>query len=96
MKEIPVTAKDKAGKVIGTGKCKLYDAGGEVIKDIQSSPEKAAEIVARLNAQIKTDEMNKLRKPAGALSLGSLVKKAPAEAQEKIKDILKKAGIKVE
>jgi hypothetical protein len=93
MKVIDIVAKTK-GQPDLTGKCNQYDSLTEAEKAL------GAEALAKLNAQIKTDAMNKLRKPAtGALSLGKLIASAKAsgkltkDAQDKLADILKKAGV---
>ena len=93
MKEIDLLVKTKGQPDI-KGKCKQYDTMAEAEKEL------GKEALAKLNAQVKTDAMNKLRRPAtGALSLGKLIASAKAsgklskDAQDKLADILKKAGV---
>jgi hypothetical protein len=95
MKELEITAKTK-GQPDLKGKCMQYDSLAEAEKAL------GKEALAKLNAQVKTDAMNKLRKPAtGALSLGKLIASAKAsgkltkDAQDKLADILKKAGVTI-
>ena len=94
MKEIEIVAKTK-GQPDLKGKCKQYASMVEASKDL--GEENALE---RLNAQVKTDAMNKLRKPAtGALSLGKLIAAAKAsgkltkEQRDKLAKIFGDAGI---
>ena len=96
MKVIEVLAKTKGQPDI-KGSCKQYASFAEAGKDLGEDG-----ALERLNAQIKTDAMNKLRRPAGgAVSLGKLIAAAKAsgkltkEAQEKLADVLKKAGVDI-
>jgi hypothetical protein len=96
MKEIEIIAKTK-GQPDLKGKAKQYDSLAEAEKDLTKEI-----ALAILNAQVKTNAMNKLRKPAtGALSLGKLIASAKAsgkltkDAQDKLADILKKAGVTI-
>ena len=96
MKDIELVAKTK-GQPDNKGKCKQYDSLAEAEKDLTKEV-----ALAKLNAQVKTDAMNKLRRPAtGAISLGKLIASAKASgkldksAQEKLAEILKKAGVVV-
>jgi len=96
MKEIEILAKTK-GQPDLKGKCKQYASLVEAGKDL--GEENALE---RINAQIKTDAMNKLRKPAsGALSLGKLIASAKEsgkltkDARDKLAAILRGAGVQV-
>jgi len=72
------------------GEAPQYESIAEAIKTLKEEG-----VLALINRQVKTDALNALRKPSEA-SLGRLVSKAPAEAKEKIADILKKYGIKVD
>ena len=94
MKEIEIVAKTN-GQPDLKGKAKQYESMAEAEKDLTKEI-----ALAILNAQVKTNAMNKLRKPAtGALSLGKLIASAKAsgkltkDAQDKLADILKKAGV---
>ena len=94
MKEIEIVAKTK-GQPDLKGKTKQYDSLAEAEKDLTKEI-----ALAILNAQVKTNAMNKLRKPAtGPLSLGKLIAAAKAsgkltkDSQDKLADILRKAGV---
>lgn len=94
MKEIEIVAKTK-GQPDLKGKVKQYDSLAEAGKLLGE-----ADALARLNAQVKTDGMNKLRKPAtGATSIGKLIASAKAsgkltpKAQAELAAILKNAGV---
>ena len=94
MKDVELLVKTKGQPDI-KGKCKQYETLAEAEKDLTKEV-----ALAKLNAQVKTDAMNKLRRPAGgAVSLGKLIASAKAsgkltkDAQEKLADILKKAGV---
>ena len=96
MKEIEIVAKTK-GQPDLKGKCKQYDSLAEAEKDL--TKEVALSLV---NTQVKTNALNKLRKPAtGALSLGKLIAAAKAsgkldsKSRDALTEILKKAGIVV-
>ncbi len=92
MKVEKIVAKTK-GQPDLNGECNQADnwidcqkiAGGE------------KEAVAIFNRQVKTDAMNKLRKPAaGPMALAKLIAKQPEKAQAQIRELLLKAGIKAE
>lgn len=97
MKEIEIVAKTK-----GQPDLKGKVAQADTWADCQKIAGGEKEAVAIFNAQVKTNAMNKLRKPAtGALSLGKLIASAKAsgkltkDAQDKLADILKKAGVAI-
>ena len=94
MKDIDIVAKTK-GQPDLKGKCKQYETLAEAEKDLTKEI-----ALAILNTQVKTNAMNKLRKPAtGALSLGKLIASAKAcgklseKARNQLADILKAAGV---
>lgn len=89
MKEISKEVKS-GGKVVTIVKAPQADTWAEAQKI--AGGEKEA--LAKFNAQVLTDAMNKARKPSGG-GIGRLVSKAPAEAQEAIRKILEKYQIKV-
>lgn len=95
MKDEPIVAKTK-GQPDLTGTCKQADNW----PDCQKIAGGEKEALAIFNRQVKTDAMNKLRKPAtGALSLGKLIASAKAsgklseKARNQLADILKAAGV---
>jgi len=72
-----------------TGEAPQYDSVAEAVKLLKE------EVVLELiNRQVKTDELNKIRKPSGG-GLGRLISKAPPEAKDQIAAILKKYGVTV-
>ena len=89
MKEITKEVKS-GGKVTGKVVCKQADSWAEAIK-IAGDEAKA---LAKFNAQVLTDAMNKARRPSEG-GLGRLISKAPPEAKKQIEEILRKAGITV-
>lgn len=96
MKEIEIVAKTK-GQPDLKGKCKQYDSLVEAEKEL--GKEIALE---RLNTQIKTDAMNRLRKPAtGAVALGKLIAAAKTsgrltpDLKARLEETFKKAGVTV-
>jgi hypothetical protein len=90
MKEISKEVKS-GGKVVTVVKAPQADTWAEAQKI--AGGEKEA--LAKFNAQVLTDAMNKARKPSGG-GIGRLVSKAPPEAKDQIKKILEKYGIKIE
>ena len=95
MKEVEIVAKTK-GQPDVKGKAPQYESLAEAAK-VLGGEAKALEI---LNRQVKTDCLNKLRKPAtGAMSLAKMIStaqqtgKLSPDAKAKIDEILKKAGI---
>lgn len=94
MKKIQIKAtsgtKGKPDYKETVGEAVQYDSTAEAIRTLKEEG-----TLALINRQLKTDALNSLRKPSEA-GLGRLVSKAPAEAKEKIADILKKYGIKTD
>ena len=92
MKEEAIVAKTK-GQPDLTGKCNQADTWA----DCQKIAGGEKEALAIFNRQVKTDAMNKLRKPAtGTMALARLIAKQPEKAQAQIRDLLLKAGLKAE
>ena len=95
MKQVEIKAatgsKDKGTLKEFTGKAPQAESWAECQKI--AGGEKEA--IAIFNRQVKTDELNKLRKPA-VDPIASLVKKAPPEAKDQIRAILAKHGIKID
>ena len=84
MKTINVTAKDKDGKVLGTGKCAQYDSVDEAVKALGSE-----KILTDINRQVKTDCRNDLARtkstPAQLAKLAKTNKALQAEMDALLK-----------
>ena len=89
MKDESIIAKTK-GQPDLTGTCKQ----AETWADAQKIAGGEKEALAIFNRQVKTDAMNRLRKPTtGTMAMAKLLAKAPDKAQAAIRDLLLKAGV---
>ena len=86
MKTITVTAKDKDGNVLGTGKCQQFDTVDEAVKALGSK-----KVLIDVNRQVKTDCRNDLAREKSATAQLSKLAKADPKVMAEVLRLLKEA-----